>query len=498
MGSSRAPRCPGVPVPALPRNAGSDLRLAGSCGAARAAIAAAAQRAFESPGAAPIGPAAALELANGERRRPAAAPRGRTWRPLPAPPLEGVGQPRTVPARPAAAARCGRGRAAMDRFSWTTGLLELGETLVIQQRGVRLSDGEEKVKFDSGVLLLSTHRLIWRDQKNHECCIAVPLSQIVFIEEQAAGIGKSAKIVVHLHPASSNKEPGPFQSSKYSYVKLSFKEHGQIEFYRRLSEEITQRRWESLPTGQAMQVNKDSKAGRIRAVGIVGIERKLEEKRKETDKNISEAFEDLSKLMEKAKEMVELSKSIANKIKEKQGDITEDETIKFKSYLLSMGIANPVTRETYGSGTQYHMQLAKQLAGILQAPLEERGGIMSLTEVYCLVNRARGLELLSPEDLVNACKMLESLKLPLRLRIFDSGVMVIELQSHNEEEMVAAALETVSEKGSLTADEFAKLVGMSVLLAKERLLLAEKMGHLCRDDSVEGLRFYPNLFLTQS
>lgn len=31
-----------------------------------------------------------------------------------------------------------------------------------------------------------------------------------------------------------------------------------------------------------------------------------------------------------------------------------------------------------------------------------------------------------------------------RLRIFDSGVMVIELQSHNEEEMVAAALETVS------------------------------------------------------
>ncbi|XP_017367315.1 vacuolar protein-sorting-associated protein 36 isoform X5 [Cebus imitator] len=304
----------------------------------------------------------------------------------------------------------------MDRFVWTSGLLEINETLVIQQRGVRIYDGEEK-----------------------ECCMAILLSQIVFIEEQAAGIGKSAKIVVHLHPAPPNKEPGPFQSSKNSYVKLSFKEHGQIE-----------------------------------------------------------AFEDLSKLMIKAKEMVELSKSIANKIKDKQGNITEDETIRFKSYLLSMGIANPVTRETYGSGTQYHMQLAKQLAGILQAPLEERGGIMSLTEVYCLVNRARGMELLSPEDLVNACKMLEALKLPLRLRVFDSGVMVIELQSHKEEEMVASALETVSEKGSLTSEEFAKLVGMSVLLAKERLLLAEKMGHLCRDDSVEGLRFYPNLFMTQS
>uniref|UniRef100_H0VC30 Vacuolar protein-sorting-associated protein 36 n=1 Tax=Cavia porcellus TaxID=10141 RepID=H0VC30_CAVPO len=338
--------------------------------------------------------------------------------------------------------------------------------------------GSDNIKFDAGTLLLSTHRLIWRDQKNHECCMAIPLAQIVFIEEQAAGIGKSAKIVVHLHPAPPNKEPGPFQNSKNSYIKLSFKEHGQIEFYRRLSEEMTQRRWENIPVSQSLQTNRGSQPGRVRAVGIVGIERKLEEKRKETDKNISEA-----------KEMVELSKSIANKIKEKQGDITEDETIRFKSYLLSMGIANPVTRETYGSGTQYHMQLAKQLAGILQAPLEERGGIMSLTEVYCLVNRARGMELLSPEDLVNACKM---------LRVFDSGVMVIELQSHKEEEMVASALETVSEKGSLTSEEFAKLVGMSVLLAKERLLLAEKMGHLCRDDSVEGLRFYPNLFMTQS
>ncbi|XP_032998650.1 vacuolar protein-sorting-associated protein 36 isoform X2 [Lacerta agilis] len=364
----------------------------------------------------------------------------------------------------------------MDRFGWTNGLLDIHENLVTQQRGVRLYDGEEKVKFDTGILLLSTHRLIWRDQKNHECCMAIPLSQIIFIEEQAAGIGKSAKIVVHLHPVPSNKEPGPFQSSKYSYIKLSFKEHGQIEFYRRLSEEMTQRRWENMPASQTIDVTRGSQTGRIRAAGIVGIERKLEERRKEMDKNISEAFEDLSKLMEKAKEMVELSKSIANKIKEKQGDITEDETIRFKSYLLSMGIANPVTRETHGSGTHFHMQLAKQLAGILQAPLE----------------------LLSPEDLVNACKMLEALKLPLRLRIFDSGVMVIELQSHNEEEMVASALETVSEKGSLTAEEFAKLVGMSVLLAKERLLLAEKMGQLCRDDSVEGLRFYPNLFLTQS
>lgn len=175
----------------------------------------------------------------------------------------------------------------MDRFVWTNGLLEMNETLVIQQRGVRLYDGDEKAKLDVGVVLLSTHRLIWRDLKNHECCMAIPLSQIIFFEEQAAGIGKSAKIVIHLHPVSPNKEPGPYQVSKFSHIKLSFKEHGQIEFFRRLTEEMTQKRWERTPASQPIPTATGSQAGRTRAVGIVGIERKLEEKRKETDKNIS-------------------------------------------------------------------------------------------------------------------------------------------------------------------------------------------------------------------
>lgn len=34
----------------------------------------------------------------------------------------------------------------MDRFSWSNGLLEINETLVIQQRGVRLYDGDDKVQ----------------------------------------------------------------------------------------------------------------------------------------------------------------------------------------------------------------------------------------------------------------------------------------------------------------------------------------------------------------
>lgn len=36
--------------------------------------------------------------------------------------------------------------------------------------------------------------------------------------------------------------------------------------------------------------------------------------------------------------------------------------------------------------------------------------------------------------------------LSLRLRVFDSGVMVVQLQSHSEEEMIASAIDNVSVK----------------------------------------------------
>ncbi len=47
-----------------------------------------------------------------------------------------------------------------------------------------------------------------------------------------------------------------------------------------------------------------------------------------------------------------------------------------------MGIANPVTRDTHGSGTQYHIQLAKQLGDMLQAPLEVKKLCLYISNAY--------------------------------------------------------------------------------------------------------------------
>jgi len=70
--------------------------------------------------------------------------------------------------------------------------------------------------------------------------------------------------------------------------------------------------------------------------------------------------------------------------------------------------------------------------------------------------------------------------------------------SHSDEEVIRTTKQILDEKSSLTAEELAHLAKVSVMLAKERLLVTEQASKACRDDSVEGLRFYPNLFLERT
>lgn len=47
----------------------------------------------------------------------------------------------------------------------------------------------------------------------------------------------------------------------------------------------------------------------------------------------------------------------------------------------------------------------------------------------------------------------------------------------------------------MSAEELARILNISLLLAQERLLTAERTGKVCRDESIEGLKFFPNRFL---
>lgn len=118
-----------------------------------------------------------------------------------------------------------------------------------------------------------------------------------------------------------DKMPGPANNSLYNYIKLSFKEGLDSNFVTQLSDTIIKRVWET-PIAGLIVINAHDNRGNSKLLpqikprtGIIGIERSLQEKQKETDQNISLAFQDLTKLMDMAKDMVAISKTISAKIR---------------------------------------------------------------------------------------------------------------------------------------------------------------------------------------
>ena len=57
---------------------------------------------------------------------------------------------------------------------------------------------------------------------------------------------------------------------------------------------------------------------------------------------------------------------------------------------------------------------------------------MPLPDVYCLFNRARGAELISPDDLLTAVKLLPTIGAQLNFRQFASGVLVVQSAAHSD------------------------------------------------------------------
>ncbi|OZC09585.1 EAP30/Vps36 family protein [Onchocerca flexuosa] len=388
----------------------------------------------------------------------------------------------------------------MDRLTWYQPG-EYMEDIIIQSGHVGIYDGDVKqTTYEQGTASLTLHRIIWADSNDPDCRLILHHSLVAGIEKHHKSVfRRGGKIILSLHPKPSGQQRGPFSSSLFNYIRLVFRNGGEDEFFEKYKEALGMNMWERTLSGCSMSNTialRNSNTMVPRAVGIAGIEKRLAENHHRTHESISQAFEDMNRLMEYAREMVSLSKTITDKLRAKKGEITDDETVRFKTYLLSLGVSDPVTKSAFGSSAEYYKKLAEELAVVLYTPLKECGGMMTLSDVYCRVNRARGLELLSPEDILNACQMLEQINLPISLNRFESGVIVVQLKEMSVETTVESTAELVTAMGTCNATKLAKCLGITVILAKERLLAAEAQAKLCRDDTVEGLTFYPNRFMT--
>ncbi|KFK24932.1 hypothetical protein AALP_AA8G043700 [Arabis alpina] len=354
----------------------------------------------------------------------------------------------------------------------------------------------------SGNLILTTHRLIWiPSQSNSSVPSSVSLAGVTHIYTHK----KSIKSMFHSPRIR-------FQASSV-VVTIVFRGKGDFDgFLTKFWECWRGRAWEEEEKVES-EVSRSGSGtvaqglygndGTVRMVGLAGILRKEQEQWESTDKSLQDAFQDLNALMSKAKEMVSLAEKMRQKLlsaPSSQNGSTDDEEMgskeEMQQWMLSVGIISPVTKES--AGALYHQELSRQLADFVRIPLEQAGGMISLTDMYYHFNRARGTELISPDDLWQACTLWEKFDVPVMLRKFDSGVMVIQNKSHSDEEVMGRirmlVTKTETLRNGVTASDAALTLKIAPAMAKEHLLTAETKGLLSRDMSPDGLRFYFNLF----
>lgn len=263
-------------------------------------------------------------------------------------------------------------------------------------------------------------------------------------------------------------------------LSLKFRAGGRNEFFAALTEAIKSEAW-------MRPIVVEQKQIKVGGYGVLGIKQALHEDTKDRNMTLGAGFKDLKSLVEKSQEL----KNLASKLK--QMDDSQDPELKeIKAHMSSMGFTGGVTKES--AGKNFFPQLARELSDFIKPHLESNGGLLPMVDVFCMYNRARGGDLVSASDLKTASEQLESLCLPVRAKTLPSGASALTLGSHAMESLTQKVSQKVIEAGNLSSKQVSDLFSINDTIALECLKLAEQQGHLCRDEGLQGLHFYENLF----
>ena len=337
-------------------------------------------------------------------------------------------------------------------------------------------------------------------------------------------------------PGPQIDHPDLYDGADVESVKFSFRGGGEKLFQERLKDALLQRQWllrcappipgspQSLvvdhPSPGSGLARNSSVEAKLSAVGIAGLERRGIESRQKNEAVIGNAFEDLKALIASAKDVVKLAEQFASDMGRGTNDASSVGHSVASESAAVLGMITTKDTLNAGSDDLYVSELSRNLAEYLtddkKSVLQREGGIMSLVDLWAVVNRSRnGVELISPSDFEKAARLWEKLGLPVRLRRFRSGVLVVQRNEWNDEKIInqfVAWLRGLHGDQNeqrmcwdarrfgrgVTVQEVAQRFGWSVGVAVEELEMAEDHGVLCREEGIEGLKFWENHFKSEN
>ena len=231
---------------------------------------------------------------------------------------------------------------------------------------------------------------------------------------------------------------------------------------------------------------------KIPALGLNRIQLMREQQNLSEKKDLKNAFTNIQSLKQNAEKMINLAEKLRAKLDVSKGDDKEINDI-----LKNIGYINPETKETAGS--EYYDKLASQINTYFTDYFNKNQTtkVLSLIDAYCIYNRARGIELISPKDMkqaVNKLKLLPNQK--IFLQSLNNEMWVLHSCDYTSDNIIKNINKFMSDnnKNYLTVNDIKKVLNIENMLLFKYLiddLLIN--GKLCSDESDIEVNYYMNI-----
>ncbi|KAG8900824.1 hypothetical protein FRB99_005747 [Tulasnella sp. 403] len=319
-------------------------------------------------------------------------------------------------------------------------------------------------------------------------------------------------------PASRARTPGP------EIMKISFRKGGDKAFYTALKRTLQEKAWES----PERHLTETARGGPGLHSGIHGIMEAAKINTEAQNEDLNLSLKDLEALMSKAKQMVEFAQSLNIKLtaqeeamRQQGSDVSSlsssstavEEATFIRSSMARLGLPSMVvTPDMVKDDTEYHEQLAKELATILLGPnassrdtnhyeglVGAHNGIIGLDEVWCGWNRARGIALVPPSTLMAVLPHLPRFcSQPLHERTLKTGLRIIHIPKYTHEAFTLRLVDKLSHSLPPSTVDVARDEQVSSNLAEQMIEAVESDGLVVRDEpgGYEPTRWYLNHFKT--
>lgn len=356
-----------------------------------------------------------------------------------------------------------------------------GEIAIASIDKVSLQTHDKRAtSYRSGLVTVTSHRLVWTDPSRRSA-ISAYLSEIPpsgSVTDKSSAL--RSRVLVHFGAGvrlefdnRSSKERGRFlEALRGAMARAEWVRQAELRERERAQQEQLQR-------GDYVR----------KRIGVAGVADQVQKRTGETGRAINSGLSGLNQLRDQAEDLVGIAKKFRNI---ERGGVEDNELL---NMMADMGIESPVTKDGAGGNIRtYREQLARQIVLFLRKPVLNVGGIMTLSDAYCLVIRNRAsTELVSPADFRGACDLFESIGLPIRLVQLESGVLAVQLDERDESG-ASALLELAKERGSISALDVVEVRHIPIQRALAMLAQAEQLELVVRDVSDDGTRFFPNEF----